>query len=228
MIWVWTGPEPRHALPCPPDLEGQEVAAALGGRFEKNCHPNVVMINAIDAHHFNSVHRLPVRLVMEPEEMGQHNIRFSNTTRVPDRTWWQRAIGRFYAGALTYAMSYWWGSNGTVTLGPDFLHFYILFALRPTPEGRTQGQTILLTRKREGALGGVLNAVLLFATKLVGDYFAEGDTRIFRTIRFDLKTPIAADSAIVRFIGHLEKQKIADWGFSKPEPAAERSKEQAA
>lgn len=218
MIWVWTGPEPRHALPCPPELEGAEVASTLGGRFVKNCHPNVVMINAIDAHHFNTVHRLPVRLEMAPEEVGPHNIRFSNTTRVPERTWWQRAIGRFYAGALTYAMSYWWGSNGTVTLGPDFLHFYILFALRPTPDGKTEGQTILLTKKRAPAV----DSILLFLTKIVGNYFAEGDTRIFRTIRFELKTPIAADAAIVRFVSHLDRQKIADWGFSRPETPAEK------
>lgn len=219
LIWVWTGPEPRAALPCPPELEGLEVSAALGGRFTKACHPNVVMINAIDAHHFNTVHRLPVRLEMEPREIDGRNIRFSNTTRVPERTWWQRVIGRFYAGALTYAMSYWWGSNGTVTLGPDFLHFYILFALRPTPDGKTEGQTVLLTRRRAGALGQAVNAALLAATKVVGDYFAQGDTRIFQTIRFELKTPIAADAAILRFVEHLDRQKAADWGFSTPEPA---------
>jgi phenylpropionate dioxygenase-like ring-hydroxylating dioxygenase large terminal subunit len=221
LIWVWTGVEPRHGIPCPPELEGEEVRASLGRPFEKNCHPNVVMINAIDAHHFNTVHRLPVRLEMEPKEMGPHNIRFSNATRVPDRTWWQRFIGSFYSGALTYAMSYWWGSNGTVTLGPDFLHFYIMFALRPTSDGRTEGQTVLITKRRHP----LVDRVLLFLTQIVGNYFAEGDTRIFRTIRFDLKTPIQADAAIVRFVGHLDKQKVADWGFSKPEAAAERSKE---
>ncbi len=213
MIWVWTGPQPRKAVPCPPELEGQEIAHALGGRFEKACHPNVVMVNAIDAHHFNTVHRLPVRLVMEPDEIDGSNIRFANATRVPGEKRWQRAIGSFYAGALTYAMSYWWGSNGTVTLGPDFLHFYILFALRATPDGRTEGQTILLTKKRSP----IVDKVLLFATKLVGDYFADGDTRIFRTIKFDLKNPIAPDHAIVRFIQHFDRQKIADWGFSRPE-----------
>jgi hypothetical protein len=120
-------------------------------------------------------------------------------------------------------MSYWWGSNGTVTLGPDFLHFYIMFALRPTADGRTEGQTVLITKRRSAAV----DRVLLFLTQIVGNYFAEGDTRIFRTIRFDLKTPIQADAAIVRFVGHLDKQKIADWGFSKPEAVAERSRETA-
>jgi hypothetical protein len=196
-----------------------ETASALGGGFAKNCHPNVVMINAIDAHHFNTVHRLPVPLVMEPREIDRHNIRFSNTTRVPDDSWCTRLIGRFYSGPLTYSMSYWWGSNGTVTLGPDFLHFYILFALRPTPEGKTEGQTVLLTRARGGAAGALLNRALLFATDLVGAYFAQGDTRIFQTIRFDFKNPIAADHAIVRFAAHLEKQTVADWGFSVPSAA---------
>ena len=38
---------------------------------------------------------------------------------------------------IRYRLSYWYGTNGIVTLGPDFLHLYIFFALRQTPEGGT-------------------------------------------------------------------------------------------
>lgn len=211
LVWVWTGPQPRRPVPFVPELEGEETDALLGGAFVKDCHPNVVMINAIDAHHFNTVHHLPVRLEMEPAVRDEDNIWFRNTTRVPRSGPLTRLIARFYAGPLTYWMSYWYGSTGSVTLGPDFLHFHILFALRATPDGRTEGQTILVTRRRPGVLGRAVNRVLLLATKLVGDYFAHGDTKIFRSIRFELRNPVAADEPILRFIEHLERQRVSPW-----------------
>lgn len=223
LIWVWTGPSPRRPLPYVPELAETETASMLGGAFEKGCHPNVVMINAIDAHHFNTVHHLPVRLEMEPVEQGENNIWFRNTTRVPSGSALTRFIGRFYAGPLTYWMSYWYGSTGTVTLGPDFLHCHIMFALRATPDGKTQGQTVLITRRRRGPLGWLLDRVILLATKLVGDYFAHGDTKIFRSIRFELKNPVPADAPISRFIAHLDAQTPSPWcagGAPRPVEAA--------
>lgn len=219
MIWMWTGAEPAHPIPFAPELEGDPCDAWVTHAFEKNCHPNVVMINAIDAQHFNSVHNLPVKLYMERRDLSPHATTFSNTTRMPDSNPLTRFFGRFYAGPLTYSMCYWSGSNGTVTLGPDFLHFYILFALRLGEGGRTEGQTILLTRHRPGAIGQATSAVLLALSKVVGDYFAMGDTRVFQTIRFDFRTPIRADQAIIGFVKHLEGQRAVAWGTWEPVPA---------
>ncbi len=210
LIWVWTGPEPRHPVPFVPELGTGDCDYALGNRFVKNCHPSVVMINAIDAQHFNSVHNLPVRLDMEPVAINENCITFSNTTRVPETSWFTRLIKPFYKNALTYSMCYWYGSTGSVTIGPDFLHFHIIFALRLTEEGKAEGQTILVTKRRSGSVGSIVNQVLLFLTGIVGNFFAKGDTLIFRSIKFNLKTPIAADRAITRFIAHLEGQK-AGW-----------------
>lgn len=226
LVWVWTGAAPRHPLPFVPELEGQETDALLGSHFVKNCHPNVVMINAIDAQHFNSVHHLPVRLHMERRDLHENAVTFSNTTRVPGRTWWQRLIGRFYAGPLTYSLCYWYGTNGTVTLGPDFWHFHILFALRLAEGGKTEGRTVLVTRRRPGPLGALVSRVALELTRVVGDYFAHGDTRVFQTIRFDFRTPIKADHAIVGFIKHFEAQPAVRWGSwepARPEARAERA-----
>ena len=102
---------------------------------------------------------------------------------------------------------------GTVTLGPDFLHFYIMFALRLGERGVAEGQTVLLTRRRRGFFGFLFNVVLLFLTKIVGNYFAKGDTRVFTTIKFDFKTPIKADRAILSFVQHVEKQRTVPWGL---------------
>src|SRR5262249_6118774 len=66
LIWLWAGKEPSHELPFVPELEHQECETVLENRFTKECHPKVMMINAIDAQHFNSVHPLPVNLNLEP------------------------------------------------------------------------------------------------------------------------------------------------------------------
>lgn len=211
LIWVWTGPEARRPVPFIPELEAVESDWSHGASFVKDCHPNVVMINAIDAHHFNTVHHLPVKLEMEPRVLSADNIQFANTTEVPRTSVSGRLIAPFYKGALTYWMSYWYGSTGSVTLGPDFLHFHIIFALRAGAGGTTEGRTLLVTKKRPGLVGWSVNRILLFLTRLVGSYFAHGDTKIFRSIKFHLKTPLPADRAILRFIEHFEGQAVSPW-----------------
>lgn len=212
-IWIFTGETPTHPVHFVPELEHIELDSAFGNTFEKGCHPNVVMVNAIDAQHFTSVHNLPVKLHFEIKPLGPNMIQFNNTTRVPESHWLLRQIGKFYAGALTYSMCYTSGSTGSVTVGPDFLHCHIIFALRPTADGKAEGLTILVTPKRKGLLGKLLNQVILFATKCVGNYFAKGDTEVFKSIKFRFGRPLKEDESIIRFMQHLEKQKTAEWGF---------------
>lgn len=221
MVWVWTGKSVPASLPFVPELEQEEcascasrsgVAIAFGSHFIKNCHPNVMMINAIDAQHFNTVHNLPLEIVFSQEEINEHAIKFSNTTRGGEDSWFIKLIRPFYKQAVTYSMCYWYGSTGTVTVGPDFLHFHIMFTLRLLENGKAEGQTILITKKRPGIHGWLINRVLLWLTKLVGNYFAKGDTKIFQTIKFDFKTPTKADLAIMQFIQHVEKQQALSWG----------------
>ncbi len=215
LIWCWTGKEAVRKLPYVPELEDKEVDFTHGTPFVKDCHPNVMMINAIDAHHFTSVHHLPVLLYLKPRVIDSNTIQFNNETHVPQSNWLTRLIGSFYSGPLTYSLCYFNASTGTVTIGPDFLHFHIMFAIRPTKEGKAEGQTILVTKKRKGILGKVFNKILLFLTKVVGNYFAKGDTEVFKTINFKFKHPLAEDHAIIKFIQHAEKQKLCEWGFGK-------------
>lgn len=209
LIWIWLGENmPTDLIPEPPELIGTDYEYSLGNHFIKHCHPNVVMVNAIDEQHFHTVHRLPGSVLsMEPHIKNTSNIEFHNTGIVPRGKPVGRFLSRFYKNALTYNLSYWYGSVGTVTLGPDFLHLYLMFALRLTPDGKTQGRTVTFTRRRKGLLGWAFNRIVLLLTKLAGYYFAVGDTRIFQTIRFNLKTPIAADRSVISFVNHLEQQQ---------------------
>lgn len=212
LIWLWSGSrEPWYSVPMAEELKNDEYATALGTAFKKGCHPHVVLINAIDEQHFNSVHNLPVPLYMKTKELHKHAICFENTTRVSSTNFVNKILKKLYKNQLTYSLTYWNGSVGCVTLGPDFLHFYVMFALRFNQHGHTEGQTILLTKKRKGILGGMLNSLLLLATQAVAFYFAIGDTKVFNTIKFDLKTPLAADHAILDFIRHINGQTEAEW-----------------
>jgi hypothetical protein len=172
-----------------------------------------MMINAIDEQHFNWVHHLPVDLNLEPEVINENCILFRNTTSIPGRSRLTRFLRGFYRDVLTIVLSYWFGSTGTVTMGPDFQHFHIIFALRPTADGRSEGQTILVTRHRPGWIGRFRSLVLLVLTQAVSLFFAKGDTQIFKTIRFDFRTPIKADRPVISFIQHVELQRTIPWGL---------------
>jgi phenylpropionate dioxygenase-like ring-hydroxylating dioxygenase large terminal subunit len=219
LIWIWSGDQTADVSETPPvipELDGLPLDVAHGKPFIKKCHPNIMMINAIDAQHFRSVHNLVVDLDMKAKALSPRCIQFSNVTPMPKKNAFLRWAARFYEKALTYEMTYWWGHNGSVMVGPDFLHFYIIFALRPNAEGHAEGQTLLVTPRRSGLASTFLNPILLFLTKLVGNYFATGDTLIFDRIKFSFDTPIRADRAIVDFIEHYEKLKAATFAFSEP------------
>jgi phenylpropionate dioxygenase-like ring-hydroxylating dioxygenase large terminal subunit len=224
MIWVWAGPKVRHPLPFIPELQGKPVVTSLGNRFVKGCHPNVVMINAIDEQHFATVHRLFVDLHFDVTALHENAATWDNTTPMPKSNAILRWAGRFYKGPLTYRMTYWNGTTGSVTVGPDFWHFHILFALRPNDDGHAEGQTILISPRAPGLLGRAWNEVALRASQVVGDYFAKGDTEVFQSIRWNFQQPIKADRSILHFVRHLEQQPTVAWGTWEPiEDAPERA-----
>ena len=212
LVWLWIGADASHALPAPPELAGVEVDTMLANRFTKNCHPSVVLVNAIDEQHFHSVHNLPGSILrMQSVACGAHNMQFRNSGTLPREHWLGQLLARFYRDVLTYHLSYWYGSLGTVTFGPDFLHFHVMFALRQAEAGNTEGQTIVLTRRRRGLLGWLVNRAILVFTVIAARYFAYGDTRVFQTIRFNFQHPLAADASVIAFIRHLEQQPVAQW-----------------
>lgn len=228
LIWIWNGPEARTTVPEVPTLAGQEVEVRLGTPFLKNCHPNIVMINAIDNAHFNSVHPL-VRSLTGPTEfatakVSENCMTFENTNECPQTTWVTRLMSRFYAGALTYQMSYHFGATGTVTLGPDFMPMHLMFCLRPNEEGQALGQTLVLTKKRPGLIGRLVTSVALGVARIAGAYFAKGDTEIFEYIDFNYQTPVSADRPILDFISHVEAQPPSPWTFV-PEQAPAKGKQ---
>lgn len=101
MVWVWTGKTPKQPLPFVPELENFECDSVITSGFVKNCHPNVVMINAIDAHHFNTVHNLPLEIVFRKEQLNENAIVFNNVTRGGGDSFLMKLIRPFYKKAVT-------------------------------------------------------------------------------------------------------------------------------
>ncbi|QSJ15511.1 aromatic ring-hydroxylating dioxygenase subunit alpha [Nostoc sp. UHCC 0702] len=211
MIWVWTGEFPQQPLPFVPELEHKDCDVAFGPHLVMNCHPNVVGINAIDAQHFNTVHKLLSEINFEKQELNENAITFTNTTYSDKDSFLIKLIRPFYKKPVTYSICYWYGTIGMVTLGFDLLHIHVMFAMRLLEEGKAEVQTLAMVKKRKGILGWFYTRMVLWLTKIVGNDFIKDDIRIFQTIQFDLKTPIKADQSIMEFISHLEKQKPLMW-----------------
>lgn len=212
LIWVWPGASPGAFQPAPPSIEATAVRSMLGNRFHKACHPNVVMVNAIDEQHFRTVHRLPGDILcLQAAAHDRHAITFRNTGQMPRTHWLGRLLHRCYRDTLYYELSYWYGHVGVASFGPDFLHLHVLFALRRSSDGGTEGYTVALTRRHAGVLGRLRDALVLWLTRAGARYFAFGDTRIFQSIRFNLRHPIAADRSVIAFIRHYEQQASLDW-----------------
>ncbi|AFY35862.1 aromatic ring-hydroxylating dioxygenase subunit alpha [Calothrix sp. PCC 7507] len=212
IIWVWTGETPLQPIPFVPELEHKECSSVVSSHFITNCHPNVVLINTIDAQHFNTIHKLLSAIVFEKQELNQNAITFRNTTPSSENAFLIKLIRPFYKNSMAYDVCYWYGSTGTTTFGPDFLHFHIMFAMRLLEGGKAEIQTLLIVKKHKGIFSWLYNRFVLWITKIAANHFLKADINIFRTIKFDLKTPIKADQSIIQFINHLEKQTALSWG----------------
>ncbi|WP_071187186.1 aromatic ring-hydroxylating dioxygenase subunit alpha [Trichormus sp. NMC-1] len=211
MIWVWTGETPQQPLPFISELEIEECDSSFGARFITNCHPNVVMVNAIDTQHFNTVHKQVSELIFDKQELNENAITFSNVAQDGEDYFLIKLIRPFYKNPVIYSLCYWYGTTGMVTFGPDFLHFYIMFTLRLIENGKAEGQAIFLTKKRTTIFGKMYNRFVLWLTEILTHYFIKNDSKIFQTIQFNLKTPIQPDQSIIQFINHLERQKSLKW-----------------
>ncbi|NES84059.1 MAG: aromatic ring-hydroxylating dioxygenase subunit alpha [Moorea sp. SIO2B7] len=106
MIWVWTGENSQQTFPFVPEIQDHECDTVLASHFGKNCHPNVVMINAIDAHHFNTVHNLPLSIIFEKQELNENAIVFRNTTRGGEDSLFIKLIRPLYKNEVTYSNTY--------------------------------------------------------------------------------------------------------------------------
>jgi len=192
-------------------LKDFERRSLLVSRWRKGCHPNVVLINAIDEQHFKTVHNVPGNaLILSTQSLTPTHFRVENTAAPPRSSWLWRIVSRVYGkDKLCYEIDYFSGATGCVRFGPRWARLHLLFATRMTEDGGAQGVTLALTPKSKGVFGPLIDALWLRVAALGGAYFAVGDTKVFNSIRFDLQTPIPADRTVRAYVRHVEGQPLA-------------------
>ncbi|MEA5621040.1 aromatic ring-hydroxylating dioxygenase subunit alpha [Cronbergia sp. UHCC 0137] len=223
MIWVWTGEVPQQPLPFLPEWENREYDFSLGKYSVINCHPNVMMINAIDTQHFNIIHKVRSLFEFEKQELNHNAISFSKTTNLGG-SFWLRLLHRLYKHGITYSVCYWYASTGIMTLGFNNLQVHIMVAMRLVEGEKAESQTLIMVKKRQGIFGKLSNKFMLWLAKIVSQDLIQTENKVFRTIHFDLRTPTQEDDSILQFITHLEKQKplkLGTWNLVRSQPEGE-------
>ncbi len=106
-IWIHAGEDMEDPIPYFSELgPDAEVEYLVGHRTYRPCRPEVVMLNAIDAHHFNAVHPeasiLAEGLDLHAEPQGHRMVRLRNHSGLPDN-WIGRLLAPLYrkTGILT-------------------------------------------------------------------------------------------------------------------------------
>ncbi|QLE57323.1 aromatic ring-hydroxylating dioxygenase subunit alpha [Nostoc sp. TCL26-01] len=209
-IWVWTGETPKQTLPFVPELELQELVSGLGSSFVVDCHPSILMTNAIDTQHFQAIHKLPLEMSFDKQELHQNAIIFHKNKCHNKSLLFIRFFRPLYKNPV-YSICYWYGSTFTVTVGTDSLRLHLMMTLRLVAGNKVAVQPIFLTKKRRGFTGWLFNRFVLWLTYILLHYFLKDDVQILETMQFDLRTPIKADQPIMQLIHHVERQKPLAW-----------------
>lgn len=225
LVWIYTGPADQaeaNPLPAFSNIPVEsDIVVSVGSRTYRQCRPEVVMLNAIDAQHFNTVHPeaalLAGGLDLRASVLSPQTIRVQNISLPPQSGLLGKFLKPFYKGVMTYTLDYWYASCGMVTLGPDFLNLYLIFPHRPTLQGGTEGIMVFITPRRKGLFGTLISKTITWLTGVAGGYFEKGDVEIFNSIRFSMRAPVKADHAIIEFIRHTETQKTGTlpWGENR-------------
>ena len=225
MIWVWTGETPQQPLPFVLDWENQEFDISLGSQFNISCHPHVLLLQSIDTQQINLVYKLPLKMVLEKQELNENAIIFNTITNIHGKSFWLNLYRRFFNNSVSYSDCYWYGSTCIVSFANESTHLHIIFTTRILPGGKTEGQTLLMSKKRKGFFGKLTNKLILKLGKKISDRLLKNNDRILQTMQFDFKTPIKADLSIIQFINHLEQQKPLRWESWLLVRSREREKE---
>ncbi|MFM7365452.1 MAG: Rieske 2Fe-2S domain-containing protein [Cuspidothrix sp.] len=211
IIWIWTGETPQQPLPFILDWENQEFDYVLGSQFNINCHAHILLLKSIDMQQINIVNKLPFKIAWEKQELNQNAIVFNTMININSKSFWLKVYRYLFKSSLSYNVCYWYGTTSIISLGNEFLHLHLMFISRITLGGRTEGQTLLMAKKRRSILGKLINILMLGVGKVISDRLITAHERILSTMQFDLKTPIKADLSIMQFINHLERQKPLNW-----------------
>ena len=150
-------------------------------------------------------------MVLEKQELNQNAIIFSTITGICGKSFWLSLYRWFFNNSLNYSICYWYGTTSIISFTNESTNLHIIFTTRILPEGKTEGQILLMSKKRQGIFGKLINKLMLLVGKKISDRLLKNNDKILQTMQFDLKNPLKADLSIMQFINHLERQKPLTW-----------------
>lgn len=208
LIWIWTGETPQQPLPFVPELEFQEYESFLGSQLVMNCHPHIMMLNAIDTQYFQRVQALDIGF--EKQELNPNAIIFSKYRRQNHDLLIKKIFRPLYKNPI-YSLCYWYGSTFTLTVGTDLRRCYLMLAARPSEKEQVEIQTIFFIKKRKGFSSWFFTRFMLWLSNSVMQELLNQDVKVLQNMQFNLKTPIKVDQSIMQLINHVERQKPLTW-----------------
>lgn len=230
MIWLHSDPKASlksSPLPSFLDLENEEVTVFVDQAEIRNCHPTLILGGGVDEEHFLFVHwgttKLSGPLSFSHENVSPYLIRYKNTAKIAITGFKSRLLSALYQGVLKYNVSYWYASTALAELGFPFLPLYSIFAYRPTPDGRTEGLNIYVTKKRRGPLGFLISLISIWMTRKILRKGGGEDTVIQNSIRFKPSLYAFDNDPFRAFVEYVERQPVLTLRSSLKEPMAEES-----
>jgi hypothetical protein len=220
MIWVHTHADSETQLkdadPLPefPALAGMEVTTHVDVAEIRGCHPTLILGGGVDEEHFSYVHSgttdISGPLRFEFQRISPTVIRYENKAEIKKTTAKSKLMHRLYEGVLRYGVTYWYGSTALAELGPPMLPLYSIFCYRPTPDGRTEGLNIYVTRARRGPIGKLISSFALYLTRKILRKGGGEDAVIQNSIRFNYGPYAGGNAPFAEFVRYVEEQPYID------------------
>ncbi|MEL6232301.1 MAG: Rieske 2Fe-2S domain-containing protein [Cyanobacteria bacterium J06627_3] len=218
-IWVFAGPTATHPVPVAPGLESTGADAFYLEEITLFVHHHILMANGIDLNHFAAVHHLTVAFNFEVTEKNSEYV-WEMEGKLPHQGLKAR-LGRWLLGdTFRYRVKISGGSVATITYGHrqqfrgsgrPLPSLHLLWGATPQPSGISKVKLFLLTQKRRGVWGKVVNLCLYGLTLALLTMIQDEDIKAFPNMRFTTGHLVKGDESIARFVQCLNQLPLSNW-----------------
>ncbi|MBX7096245.1 MAG: Rieske 2Fe-2S domain-containing protein [Myxococcaceae bacterium] len=219
-IWAFAGERPKGPVPTCIGLEGREVHAQYLGATTLYAHHHVMMAGGIDLAHFGSVHDLDVTFELKAKVADDDTAEWRLSGELPT-TGWRARVGRFLVGkTIAYAVRFAGGSAGGITYGdaprlfgtgPRLPTLHLFWGCVPLKSGVSQVHAFVLTPRRGGPLGWLLNRLQVWVTFALLGFLQDDDVKAFPNMRFQLSNLTEADQSVAQFAKYVNALTPSAW-----------------
>lgn len=228
-VWVFAGEQATHAFPTCPGLEDQDVAALPLGTIRLYAHHHAMMTGGIDLQHFQAVHGLDIRFDHEVSEPEPGVMDYRLQGEIPNAGWRGRLGRRLLGDTFRYGLRVAGGSIAAISYGLDqrlggtgrpLPALHVLWGCLPLAEGVSEVRVFLLAPRSPGVAAHLRWAARIATTLGLLAVLDDDDKRAFPHMRFDPKTLIKEDEAVIQMMNHLDALPISSWSRQRPVDAA--------